>query len=177
MKKIINEKYEGMGFVEALISIMVVGISSVVLMQIASQTLQEMMQNEVIDTMTQYAVEGSVMVQDIASQEKLSDEELFPDTEGCYAMDVSDQNEYAFRKTATEEYITYSLSKDRNTYKTETAITSDDDYFRLICIQSYVGDGKFAIAKVVVGQSKVGDGTITKKNMVKDYSYFTVVSL
>ncbi len=177
MKNIMKEKYEGMGFVEALISIMVVGVSSIVLMQIASQTLQEMMQNEVIDRMTQHAVEASVMVQDIASQEKLSDEELFPDTEGCYIMDISEQQEYSFRVTPSGEYVSYSLTEDRETYKVEAEMVSDNDYFRLVCIQDYVGDGKFAITKVVVGQSKVGDGTITKKNMVKDYPYFTVVSL
>lgn len=175
--KIINTgKYEGMGFVEALISIMVVGASSVVLMQIASQTLQEMMQNEVIDTMTQYAVEGSVVVQDIATQERLSEADVFPNAEGCYVMDVAD-GIYSFRKNQANEYLSYDLARDREIYKTETEISSDDDYFRIVCINSYVGDGQFAVIKVVVGQSKVGDGTITKKNMVKDYSYFTVATL
>lgn len=176
MKNLANGKYEAMGFVEALISIMVVGASSVVLMQIASQTLQEMMQNEVIDTMTQYAVEGSVIVQDLATQERISGDDIFPNAEGCYAMDAED-GVYSFRKNTADEYISYNLSQDRDTYRSETAINTDDNYFRLVCINSYVGDGKFAITKVVVGQSKVGDGTITKKNMVKDYSYFTVVTL
>jgi len=172
----LKKKYEGMGFVEALISIMVVGASSVVLMQIASQTLQEMMQNEVIDTMTQYAVEGGVMVQDLATQEKISGIDVFPNTEGCYAMDVTN-GVYTFRKDQTDQYVSYDLARDRETYKTETAITADDNFFRLVCINSYVGDNRFAVVKVVVGQSKVGDGTITKKNMVKDYSYFTVATL
>ena len=176
MKTIVKGKYEGMGFVEALISIMVVGASSVVLMQIASQTLQEMMQNEVIDTMTQYAVEGGVIVQDLATQEKITGQDLFPNTEGCYAMDV-EEGTYSFRKNPTGEYISYNLSKDRETYKSETELSVDDNYFRLVCTNSYVGDGRFAVIKVVVGQSKVGDGSITKKNMVKDYSYFTVATL
>ena len=176
MKNLAKGKYEAMGFVEALISIMVVGASSVVLMQIASQTLQEMMQNEVIDTMTQYAVEGSVIVQDLATQERISGDDIFPNAEGCYAMDVEEEA-YSFRKDSAEEYISYNLSQDRETYKSETAISTDDNYFRLVCINNYVGDGKFAVTKVVVGQSKVGDGTITRKNMVKDYSYFTVVTL
>lgn len=176
MKMIAKEKYEGMGFVEALISIMVVGASSVVLMQIASQTLQEMMQNEVIDTMTQYAVEGGVMVQDIATQEKSSGEDIFPNSEGCYVMDVGDGT-YSFRKNESGEYTSYNLTQDRETYKSETELVVDDNYFRLVCINSYVGGGRFAVIKIVVGQSKVGDGTITKKNMVKDYSYFTVATL
>lgn len=176
MKIKLKGKYEGMGFVEALISIMVVGASSVVLMQIASQTLQEMMQNEVIDTMTQYAVEGGVMVQDLAIQEKMSGTDVFPNAEGCYAMDVSDAA-YSFRTNQAGEYISYDLARDRETYKSETEIEADDNFFRLVCINSYVGDNRFAVVKVVVGQSKVGDGTITKKNMVKDYSYFTVATL
>ncbi len=176
MKNILRGKYEGMGFVEALIAIMVVGVSSVVLMQIAAQTLQEMMQNDVIDVMTQYAVEGGVVAQDLATQEKLSDQDIFPDAIGCYVMDV-EEGTYSFRKTPAGEYIFYDLAKDRDTYKLEGQISIDDNYFRLMCINSYVGDGRFAIAKIVVGQSKIGDGSATKKNMVKDYSYFTVVTL
>lgn len=176
MRTFLKKKYEGMGFVEALIAIMVVGASSVVLMQIASQTLQEMMQNEVIDTMTQYAVEGGVMVQDLATQERISGTDIFPNTEGCYVMDVAD-GVYSFRKNPAEEYVSYDLLKDRETYKTEAEVSADDNFFRLVCINSYVGDERFAVIKVIVGQSKVGDGTITKKNMVKDYSYFTVATL
>ncbi len=176
MKKVMKKKYEGMGFVEALIAIMVVGVSSVVLMQIAAQTLQEMMQNDVIDVMTQYAVEGGVIVQDLATQEKLSGQNIFPDAIGCYAMDVEGST-YSFRKTPAGEYIFYDLAKDRDYYKSEAIISVDDNYFRLVCINNYVGDGRFAITKVVVGQSKIGDGSATKKNMVKDYSYLTVVTL
>ncbi len=171
-----KKKYEGMGFVEALIAIMVVGASSVVLMQIAAQTLQEMMQNEVIDTMTQYAVEAGVMVQDLATQERISEVDVFPDVEGCYVMDVED-GVYSFRKNQSGEYISYDLARDRDTYKVETEMPTDDNFFRLACINSYVGENRFAIIKIVVGQSKVGDGSMTKKNMVKDYSYFTVATL
>ena len=39
-----SEKYEALGFVEALISIMVVGASAIVLMQIAATTMQKMIQ-------------------------------------------------------------------------------------------------------------------------------------
>lgn len=171
-----KKKYEGMGFVEALIAIMVVGASSVVLMQIAAQTLQEMMQNEVIDTMTQYAVEGGVMAQDLATQERISEVDVFPDVEGCYVMDVED-GVYSFRKNLSGEYISYDLARDRDTYKVETEIPTDDNFFRLSCINSYVGESRFAIIKIIVGQSKIGDGSMTQKNMVKDYSYFTVATL
>ncbi|NTV79311.1 MAG: hypothetical protein HGA25_09330, partial [Clostridiales bacterium] len=82
MKITLDSKYEGMGFVEALIAIMVVGASSVVLMQIATRTLQDIIQNETIDTMTQYAVEGSTMVQNVAMQEKLTGEDVFPNPPG-----------------------------------------------------------------------------------------------
>lgn len=176
MKNFMKKKYEGMGFVEALIAIMVVGVSSVVLMQIAAQTLQEMVQNDVIDVMTQYAVEGSVIVQDLATQEKLSGQNIFPDAIGCYIMDAEDST-YSFRKTPAGDYVLYDLAKDRDSYRSDAVMNVDDNYFRLICINNYVGDGRFAITKIVVGQSKIGDGSATRKNMVKDYSYFTVVTL
>ena len=63
--------YEAIGFVEALIAILLVGMSSLVLLQIAINTLNTAIQNEVIDHMTQYAMEGGEMVQDIYNKQKM----------------------------------------------------------------------------------------------------------
>lgn len=186
MKITLDSKYEGMGFVEALIAIMVVGASSVVLMQIATRTLQDMIQNETIDTMTQYAVEGATMVQNVAMREKLTGEDVFPNplgnTNNCYVIDKDTDDQYLIRRNE-QGNITYDLS-DRNTYKTEALVQEDAEnlYFRVFCIENYAITDGYAIVKVVVGQTTVNqaivDGeSITKGYSVKDYTYFTVVNL
>lgn len=188
MKIISESKYEGMGFVEALIAIMVVGASSVVLMQIAATTLQDMIQNETIDTMTQYAVEGATMVQNVAMQEKLTGENVFPNPQGgvqnnCYVID-KEGDQYAIRKNA-EGPITYEYNAiERGAYKEEALVAEDESnlYFRIFCIEDYLLTDRYAIVKVIVGQSTVNqvvvdNVSITKGYSVKDYTYFTVVNL
>ncbi|MBU1120099.1 hypothetical protein KKA50_02810 [Patescibacteria group bacterium] len=186
MKIKIKSKYEGMGFVEALIAIMVVGASSVVLMQIAARTLQEMIQNETIDTMTQYAVEGATMVQNVAMQEKLSGEDVFPDQIGsnnnCYVIDKDGDNQYTFRKTE-QGYVTYNL-EDRESYRANALVPEDDEgqFFRIFCIEDYSLTEKYVVVEVIVGQTtvnpvEVNGENITKGYSVKDYTYFTVVNL
>jgi hypothetical protein len=178
-----------MCFVEALISIMVVGASSVVLMQIAATTLQDMIQNETIDTMTQYAVEGATMVQNVAMQEKLTGEDVFPGppivaNNNCYVIDKEGDDQYAIRKNA-EGPITYEYNAiERGAYKEEALVAEDESnlYFRIFCIDSYLLTDRYAIVKIIVGQSTVNqvisDGkSITKGYSVKDYTYFTVVNL
>lgn len=182
MNKKMKKQYDGMGFVEALIAIMVVGASSVVLMQIATNTLKEMMQNEVIDTMTQYAVEGATMAQNIAMQEKTTGVDVFPPYSAgyCHVIDKDNDGLYHFRKNGAD-YVMYNLadSSERDRYRAEALVQEDDDeeFFRIFCIEEYNTGDAYAIVKVIVGQSKSGDGTITSGNKVKDYTYLTVVTL
>jgi len=184
MIKQIKSQYEGMGFVEALIAIMVVGASSVVLMQIAARTLQDMIQNETIDTMTQYAVEGATMVQNVAMQEKFTGEDVFPNPDNnidnCYVIDKDSENNYFFR-LGEPRFKTYRLEA-RDTYKEEALVAGDADelFFRIYCIENYISTDRYIIVKVVVGQSNSGAtnaGSITRGENVKDYTYFTVVNL
>lgn len=181
MKNIkINKKYEAMGFVEALIAIMVVGIASVVLMQIAVRTMREMISNEKIDQMTQLAVEGAEIAQSIAKEQKATGEALFPTTAGmCYILVDGGNGDYSFMKEG-EVFKMYALSEDRDMYKSEAIVTGEnlsDDFFRIFCIDSsYTAGAEHAVANIVVGQQS-SDGTITKGNSVKDYSYLTVINL
>lgn len=186
METRIKSKYEGMGFVEALIAIMVVGASSVVLMQIATKTLQDIIQNESIDTMTQYAVEGATMIQNVAMQEKLTGENVFPNpisnVNNCYVVDKDTDEQYIIRRTEQGD-VTYDLV-NRDMYRTEAVIQegAESPYFRIFCIESYDLTDTYAIVKVVVGQSEITPVTsngesITKGYSVKDYTYFTVVNL
>ncbi len=184
MRRIIKEKkYEALGFVEALIAIMVVGISSVVLMQIAVNTMHNTIQNETIDKMTQYAVEGAEMAQEIARKESGSGEDVFPNPvlSSCYYFD-NESSEVAFRKSSEDVFRSFSLDQ-RSEFKNVAVIMEEGedgyeetDFFRVVCVEPMDSGSSFVVAKIVVGQ-RISDGTITKGNQVKDYTYLTVVKL
>lgn len=179
-----SEKYEALGFVEALISIMVVGASAIVLMQIAATTMQKMIQNERVDQMTQYAVEGAVMLQDIASRNKEEGGYLMPEMQGlkrCFLANRNVSGNYEFVKESEDIFLSYILGDDRDTYK-DTAVIVDDqgedtEFFRIICLDfPSESDSSFIIGQIVVGQTR-SDGTISKGNVVADYSYYTSIRL
>jgi len=166
-------KYEALGFVEALIAIMVVGASSVILMQIAVNTMQGVIQNEKIDTMTQYALEGSEIVKEIARQEQLTGENLFPDIPGCY-VPLTESGTYTFKQGLDGNILYFEADTQRSEYISNAII--NDDFFRIFCFESYSVGDRYVSGNIVVGELN-SDGTITKGNNVKDYSYFTVVTL
>jgi type II secretory pathway pseudopilin PulG len=187
MIKIMNQRYEGLGFVEALIAIMVVGISSVVLMQIAVGTMQSMVQNDLIDKMTQYAVEGAEMAQDIANRDVDPGTNLFPDPadigvgKECFVLmeqETSDESKgsFYFLKDTESAFLNYAYGEPYE-YKTTAVIPGDEDLFRIVCLQyEELVEPKYVVAKVIIGQVN-SDGTITRGNQVKDYTYFTVIKL
>ena len=116
MNKNNKNKYEALGFVEALVAIMVVGISSVVLMQIAVNTMQNTIQNEIIDNMTQYAVEGAELAQDIANRESTTGDNIFPDPSDysggrCFSFikipDPIEENKSTYYFTKTGENVSF----------------------------------------------------------------------
>ena len=166
MRKQKHLKYEALGFVEALIAIMVVGASSVVLMQIAVNTMQGVIQNEKIDTMTQYALEGSEIVKEIARQEQLTGEDLFPDIPGCY-VPLTESGTYTFKQGIEAD-------AQRSEYVSNAVI--NEDFFRIYCFDSYSVGDRYVSGNILVGELN-SDGAITRGNNVKDYSYFTVVTL
>lgn len=179
----LKKKYESLGFVEALVAIMIVGVSSVVLMEIAVNTMQNTIQNEVIDTMTQYAVEGAEMAQQISDRDLQSnDAQLFPEpiegTTVCYRFvsEVDPETNrliFSFAKNTENTFIQYSENEQRNNYK-EEALIGEEDLFRIFCLESSSGEENFVIGRVIIGQ-RYSDGSITKGNAVKDYSYLTVI--
>lgn len=173
MIKHIQKKYEALGFVEALIAIMVVGVSSVVLMQIAVNTMQGVIQNEKIDTMTQIALEGAETVKEIAKQEKLAGENLFPDIAGCY-VPLSESGAFTFKKGIDGNFLYLEADAEREEYISNAAI--NEEFFRIYCFEAYSPVDRYASGHIIVGELN-SDGTITKGNNVKDYSYFTVVNL
>jgi len=173
MSRNLKEKYEALGFVEALIAIMVVGVSSVVLMQIAVNTMQGVIQNEKIDTMTQIALEGAEIVKEIAKQEKLTEEDLFPNIEGCY-VPLSQGGSFTFKKGIDGNFLVLEANAQREEYINNAAI--NEDFFRIYCFGAYSAEDRYVSGNIIVGELN-SEGTITKGNNVKDYSYFTVVNL
>jgi hypothetical protein len=148
-------------------------------MEIAVDTMQNTIQNEIIDTMTQYAVEGAEIAQQIADRDKENETSTyFPtisDWGGCFRF-VNEDGIYSFYKNTENLFVRYNENSDRDIYKEEAVISEDDDLFRIVCLEDSTGTPSFVIARVVVGQN-ISDGSITKGNFVKDYSYLTVIKL
>jgi len=136
--------YEAIGFVEALIAILLVGMSSLVLLQIAINTLNTAIQNEVIDHMTQYAMEGGEMVQDIYNKQKMKgypeeedpeESELFfplledgEDEEGnCFVINKA-RGEVFFKKDEAGSFVRYK-KENRGSYRHEALIDLEDFAF------------------------------------------------
>lgn len=184
MEKNLNKRrYEAMGFIEALIAIVVVGMASIIIMDISARTMQEVIQNEAIDTMTQLAVEGSEMAQQVAKEALLQDDSsLFPTniSEQCYIVTSDGSGNYYFYDEDNDNEFEKFTLDERDLYKEEAKIMEAgeqiyEDYFRIICFQNDNTDA-YLVTKTVVGLV-VGDGNITKGNLVSDYKYFSVITL
>jgi hypothetical protein len=189
--KKIKTTYEALGFVEAMLAIMIVGVSSMVLMQIAVNTMQNIIQNEVIDDMTQYAVEGAEITQEIAFRDRQDDAvELFPTYEeysgvkNCFVLEKREGLFY-FKKEENEDYVQFKKDEEgaREDYKDEATLDEENDrLFRLICLDPETASGgvggepAYVMAEIVVGQ-RSSEGTVTKGNLVKDYVYRTIIKL
>jgi len=182
------KKYKALGFVESMIAIMVLGMSSVVLMQIAVNVMQDILQNEAIDKLTQHAIEGAEIIQDIANRNKEVGGGLFP-LSAEYKSDPLGRNCFRFElegedlvlaKDDDDNWIKYT-SDQRDSYKNEAILNDEDELFRLICFNNTMGgvtagEPAFVTTEIIVGQ-RHGDGKITKGNLAKDYTYSTIVKL
>jgi len=183
-----EEIYVGLGFVEALLAILVTGIASVALMDIAARTMTDTIRNEMMDTMTQYAMEGAEMVQIIADKERLTGDDVFPNESGqagkCFLMN-NDIEDPSFQTDEGGLFLIYSYL-EREDFKDDAIILEDEQYFRVFCRTSDIDiNGKLVIGKVVVGLVKrdttenngqliFGTGGISN---IKDYEHYTIVKL
>jgi hypothetical protein len=187
MKKLSKKKtYEALGFVESMLAIMIVGVSSVVLMQIAVNTMQNILQNESIDNITQYAIEGAEIVQEIANKHSVKSENLFPSFNdyvghtNCFTLTKEEDGEIYFKKTGGDFDTFNKDQRGRDVYKDEAILSDDDLLFRIVCLRSSASSfdevQNFVIAEIIVGQ-RYSDGSKTKGNLAKDYMYRTVIKL
>jgi hypothetical protein len=162
-------------------------MSSVVLMQIAVNVMQDILQNEAIDELTQYAIEGAEIVQDIANRNNeagggliplVAEYESDPYGRNCFRFELEDE-EMVLAKDDDDNWVKYT-SDDRETYKDEAILSDEDELFRIICFNTpmggVAGEPAFVTTEIIVGQRR-GGGEITKGNLAKDYIYGTIVKL
>ncbi len=181
--------YKGLGFVEALIAILVTGIASIALMDIASKTLSTTIKNEVSDKMTQYAVEGSEMVQIIADREELENEDLFPNDPEyagmCFLMNEDVENP-EFLRDDSGVYIEFTYTS-REEFKELGMLKRDEEFFRFFCRTTNIDQtGSVVVGKVIVGlvdrimkTDDEGDFVYDSGGAVNvsDYEHFTIIKL
>ncbi|MGI6484514.1 MAG: hypothetical protein ACOX0R_02745 [Candidatus Dojkabacteria bacterium] len=184
------KKYKAVGFVESLIAIMIVGVASVVLMRLAASTLMDAVQNERIDKMTQFAIEGATMTEAIILEMKNKGEDpkekfdLLAGATNCYVPyivdETADRTVFDFKKD-NNVYTKIVEPVDRNDSKiviVEQDVTGEKkEYFRYVCLSApSLSQSKYLNVVVKVGhiQSK---GDFTRKNNVKDYNYASIIAL
>ena len=183
MRKVLV-KYEGLGFVEALIAIMVSGIVATVLVNIAVASMRELVRLDIEDAQAHNARSAAVIVQNIANRERLrEDGNIFDDyieQNWCYRLIVDENGEYDIDTDISHRY-TFS---DRESYKNDAVITdgvsdSEQNYFRIICMEKIrPGDpptNKLLI-KVVIGFNKA-QGLFSTSSDIRDYQYFAIINL
>jgi len=199
-KKIKYNSYKGMGFIESLIAIMVVGVASVVLMRIAASTMSDAVENERIDKMTQYAVEGANMAENIVQEfyeyptssdaisffSKIAPS--FPTNIKCFVPEtIGNPQVYQFKKDVSLQFIAIQISS----LTIESINNHKDDFPRAEIMTNNVGSGFFRYAcfypynaltdkqinvGIVVGHL-ASEGTYTARRNVKHYIYSTVIPL
>jgi len=188
-----------MGFIESLIAIMVVGVASVVLMRIAASTMSDAVENERIDKMTQYAVEGANMAENIVQEfyeyptspdaisffSKIAPS--FPTNIKCFIPDITNSGVFEFKKDLDDDFKILTISS----LTIESINNHKDDFPRAEIMTNNVGSGFFRYAcfypynaltdkqinvGIVVGHL-ASEGTYTARRNVKHYIYSTVIPL
>ena len=180
-KKLNKSKYNGLGFVEALIAIMVSGVVATVLINISASSMRDLVRQDVEDAQANYARSYAVILQNIANEDKVETEEdefdLANVTDGlCYRLvDVNADD--------TEKYILELEASNRDDYKTTAVLpmldgTEDEgDFFGLVCIEAIQDDtSPKLLVEVTIGFNKT-KGDFTTASDIKDYKYLAIINL
>lgn len=174
-QKRIYKKYEALGFVEALMAILIAGITSILLMGIAVDTIKMVVKNEIADSMTQVAIEAGARVKSIAEKNNNSTEKLFPDIashiNSCF-QSVGSANDPQFQ-SENGDFVTVCNydSGGRDNCKSSVSANASD-LFEVFCItpESNSTSG-LVVGKIVVGKTKC----ISSEDCdVADYEYYVL---
>lgn len=178
-----DEIYKGLGFVEALTAILVTGIASVALMDMAAKTMTETIRTEMTDTMTQYAIEGAEMAQVIADQERITGNNVFPEPElqlnTCFLLNEDVENPMFLKEN--EVFISYQYI-EREEFKEIAKLEKDEEYFRVFCTTDEYSE-KLLMGKVIVGLVERSASTEGSElvfstggiSNISDYEYYTII--
>lgn len=173
-----EKSYEAMGFVEALIAIMIAGIASIVLMNIAASALKEAVQNERIDRMTEYAVEGGNIVRSAVQNSPPA----FTELERCYIPVTDESGGYTFHKSSGEYWHASPQDIIDNVITREAIspnlpkIGDNSDFFRIACIRQNATPARYLIVRIGIAHIP-SRGNITNDKEIKDYFYTTTINL
>lgn len=197
--KIKYNSYEGMGFIESLIAIMVVGVASVVLMRIAASTMSDAVENERIDKMTQYAVEGANMAENIVQEfyeyptssdaisffDKIAPS--FPTNIKCFIPDITNSGVFEFKKDLDDDFkiltipslTIESINNHKDDFPRAEIMTNNvgSGFFRYACFYPYTASTDKQINVGIVVGHLASEGTYTARRNVKHYIYSTVIPL
>lgn len=171
-KKKLSKIYEGMGFAEALIALMIAGVVGIVLMRISSSTLRELAQLDIQDAIAQQAVSASVDLQRIAiadlskaggSKEfdKITPPIPFPPPQGyqypCYGIN--------------SDNLTIN-NMNTNCVRGDYTTITGTGYFRTFHVLTLTPQK--AIVEIITGVSNMA-GEFTSSTDIKDYSYLVTI--
>lgn len=181
MKTLLKKKYEGLGFVEALIAIMVSGIVATILINIAVSSMKELIRLDVEDAQAHHARSAAVLMQNIANRERLrEDGNTIVDNlsvNRCYRLNFNKETAQ-YDIDVSESYSQY----DRDSYKVSAIITdgvndNEGDYFRIVCMEKIKpGDTNKLLIKVIIGFNRVA-GMFSNSSDIADYKYFAIINL
>lgn len=173
MKQNRLKKYEALGFVEALIAIVVTGMAAIVLMGFASDTINQVLKNERADEMTQIAVEAGSMIKTIASQNNETETIDFPLIEGnvnnCFALSPSTGNP-EFTKSGENIVPVCNYDAGQRENCKSALAPGFTDMFRVFCITSQSNsETGLVVGKVIVGKTTCAN---SEDCDIPDYQYY-----
>jgi type II secretory pathway pseudopilin PulG len=196
-KSIIKNKIKGLGFIEVLIAIVVVGIVSSVFLTIAGHAMKSLVQTERIEYMARIARDARNIAQEVANQERvdiLTNDGLFPNqVNECYFPQKDgdgDETVYKFAKNESDEFLSEPTSTSREALITfiknnnlewyiaelEDEVSWKQDYFVIMCIQSIDETSRWAHVEFRVGDVNL-KGEKTDDTDIKDFIYYAIIEL
>ena len=184
MRKCLDKKYEGLGFAEALIAMMIVGIVGIVLMQIATNTLRELAQLDIEDALAKHAVSTAVDLQRIAI------EDMSKEGEDKAFEDINQNNCYGIRSDGAAFDGLFDCPSESNNngegdrqdytriYEDKNGDGSFDEdektqYFRIINVKEITD--RRAVVEIITGVANMKGLNTTNKD-IKDYRYLAVIA-
>lgn len=173
------KRIKAAGFVEALLSIVVAGLASIVLMGIAADTQMQVLRNEVSDNMTQESVKAAEMVRKIVDLHNNSDDPLFPDiSEGrnsCYKVEGSLESPVFAQKDGVFAAACSYEAGGRDSCKGDE---HESEYFTVYCITTDSDvDAGLAVGKIVTGLNRCNEVDTKGVCTLSDYEYYIVLKV